>query len=878
MGARFAATHPLRDKLPTTYTRNVRTDRLIALLFSTTLTLTVLLAGCGSGMLPRFDSLPGPVRTIDLAIAAADETTPLSADEWATLESMHDHYLMDFDRLRVEAIAPFVREVRSREESEWIDDMETVARFARKHAAVLARIKALDDRFTSDVSDAFRARAAFVDRVAARRTIHRSVRVIEGLCNGEDRTPTMLDLEPSVRALGLDAAQQAAAEPALAEYRRDLGRAAEQLANAQVALPVSKLAALRSAGVSAESVKELASHAKESDAARDAYNQAATALSAAERAGIRPIARAHTQVDEANRRGLAALVAVLPPESAARLTADDERRRTSNDPYIEGGRFMLDVYARHPLVRSNRATQTRHAVDDARAALNALVRLKIDSERAKLIAADHGEEPADDGTKARTEAEQAKAVAAFKKLRTAAESEIDDGTQAILDKCISTTSDEMRELLAPMLGAGNADRVVRTAGRGIFRSSRERSETPWNSDHSIAEQLLLAPGMSHDDFHRAARAVGAKDDDPLVEQIWDRHQSRVEALLSRQREQMRSLEAKSAEAANRAVEDPSAFERSLGEYLQSLLAADGERRQADDETFHEVAIALGLSEDDGRFLLARAVSASRRASLPWQRFRQPWLLGALWESDADPISSALTINDEVERNAALVLLSAHADRLRSTADEARLAGLEALRDFLLFGVRAKREGRDGSPESFQNAPEVRGIITRVHQAGKARRQSQRDAIASIAAMDPALGERLTAAWLAATFPQFFADGSAWRDASDLAAAGTPQTASDAAAAVLDGGIDRWKIVDQDMIRRLTEWQDARREIPAPSDGTELVTAAAMDPELAALRTLRDENAWRLLRMAASAQGQAPDTRMRNDDAAGAVPRPAAWSP
>jgi hypothetical protein len=52
----------------------------------------------------------------------------------------------------------------------------------------------------------------------------------------------------------------------------------------------------------------------------------------------------------------------------------------------------------------------------------------------------------------------------------------------------------------------------------------------------------------------------------------------------------------------------------------------------------------------------------------------------------------------------------------------------------------------------------------------------------------------------------------------------------------------------------------------------------MDPELAALRTLRDENAWRLLRMAASAQGQAPDTRMRNDDAAGAVPRPAAWSP
>jgi hypothetical protein len=238
----------------------------------------------------------------------------------------------------------------------------------------------------------------------------------------------------------------------------------------------------------------------------------------------------------------------------------------------------------------------------------------------------------------------------------------------------------------------------------------------------------------------------------------------------------------------------------------------------------------------------------------------------------------LVLENEVERNAALVLLTAHADRLRTSADEARRVGLEALRDFLLFGVRAKRDGKDGSPESFRNAPEVRGIVTRVHQAGKARRQSQRDAIASIATMDQALGERLTTSWLNATFPQFFAEGRARRDAADLADAGSPPTASDSATAVLDGGIDRWKIVDQDMIRRLTEWQDARRETPAPSDGAELVTAAATDPELAALRTLRDENAWRLLRMAASAQGQAPDARMRNDDGAGAVPRPATWAP
>jgi len=856
----------------------VRPKWLLALLFSTALAVMVLLAGCGSGANPRFDALPGPLSTLDLAIAAADEAAPLSADEWASLESMHDHYLTDFDRLRVEAIAPLVREVRAREESEWVGDLETLGRFARKHGAVLGRIKALDDRFTADVSEAFHTRAAFVDRVASRRAIDRSARIIQGLSNGDDRTPTMLDLEPSVRALGLDAAERAAVEPALAEYRRDLARAAEQLAAAQVALPASKLAALNSAGVSAEMVKQLAAHANESDAARDAHYQATESLSAAERVGMRPIARAFAQVDEANRRGLASMTAALSPESGARLSGDDERRRTSTDPYIEGGRFMLDVYARHPLVRSGRASLTRNAIEDARAALAALVRLKIQIERARLSAADRGEVHTDDGTSARLDAEQTKAVAAFKKLRATAEREIDDGTQELLDKSIGTTADEMRELLTPMLGAGNADRVVRAAGRGIFRSSRERTEVPWNTDYSIAEQLLLAPGMDHAAFHLAARAVGAKDDDPLVEQIWDRHQARVDALLVRQREQMRALEAKSSEAANRATEDPTGFERSLGDYLQSLLAADGERRQADDETFREVAIAIGLSEDDSRFVLARAVSASRRASLPWQRFRQAWLLGPLWESDADPISAALVIENEVERNAALVLLTAHAERLRTSADEARRVGLEALRDFLLFGVRAKRDGKDGSPESFRNAPEVRGIVTRVHQAGKARRQSQRDAIASIATMDQALGERLTAAWLNATFPQFFAEGRARRDAADLADAGSPPTASDAATAVLDGGIDRWKIVDQDMIRRLTDWQDARRETTAPSDGAELVTAAATDPELAALRTLRDENAWRLLRMAASAQGQAPDARMRNDDGAGAVPRPATWAP
>jgi hypothetical protein len=341
---------------------------------------------------------------------------------------------------------------------------------------------------------------------------------------------------------------------------------------------------------------------------------------------------------------------------------------------------------------------------------------------------------------------------------------------------------------------------------------------------------------------------------------------------------MRALEATSMQAARNAQADAGAFERSLGDYLQSLLAADGERRAADDETFHEVAIAIGVKDDDARFVLARAVGTARRASLPLRRFRQPWLLGALWEADADPISAALDLPEEMPRTASLVVLSAHADGLRIAADDARHAGLEALRDFLLFGARMQRTGNAGSAESFRDAPEVRGIAARVQAAGKARRRAERQAIASIAAMDPELGEHFMLVWERATFPEFFADGRAWRDASDLAAAGIPEIRSDSGAARAAAALERWRMADQDMVRRLSEWQDARTAIAAPASPAELAVAAAQDAELGALRTLRDESAWRLLRQVAVAQGRSPDALMRDDPRMGSLQRPAQWAP
>ena len=72
------------------------------------------------------------------------------------------------------------------------------------------------------------AREAFAQRVADRRSIARSARIVEGVANGSDRTPTLLDLEPLLRELRLGPQERAAVEPALATYRADLARAAYQ--------------------------------------------------------------------------------------------------------------------------------------------------------------------------------------------------------------------------------------------------------------------------------------------------------------------------------------------------------------------------------------------------------------------------------------------------------------------------------------------------------------------------------------------------------------------------------------------------------------------------------------------------------------------------
>ena len=837
----------------------------------------VALPGCGASDEPRFNCLPAPISTVDLAVSAASESAALTDDEWASLESLHDRYLADFDRLRLEVMVPLVREAQAAKDVQ--RDADALARLSRRHATALSRIRAIDDRFTADIADTFRERQAFAQRVADRRSIARSARIVEGVANGSDRTPTLLDLEPLLRELRLDPQVRAAVEPAMATYRADLARAAQQLASAIIDKPAEQLAAWTAAGVGDEHLEELRRQSGEGEEARQAIECATADRRAADLQAGRPVARGYAAVDDANRRGLEALCAALPPEVAERLRNADDRRRMSMDQALEGVRFGIDALAMHPDVRSGKAARTARAIDSVRTALAALTRERIEQARARIASAELGEEAQEQDAKAAREKKCSERLWQLAgELETVTNEEIRDGTLELLKSATTLRPDDMRERLAPVIGAANADRLVSRTARNVFRSERENTDPAWNSDFSIAEQLLLAPGMDHAAFHRAARAIGARDDDPLVEQIWERHQSRAQALETRQREQMRALESIIIESTRRQKEDTAAFERKLGEYLQSLLNADNERRNADDETFREIAIAIDVPDTDARFALARAVAAARRAALPWRRFRQPWLLGSMWQSDFDPVSEAIEIEDEVSRTAALVVLAAHSERLRETAEDARRTTLEGMRDFLLFGLRAQAQGRSGSPAEFADDTEVRGIVTRIEQAARARRESQRNAIAGLASIDPVLGERFDALRAHATFPEFFEDGRAWRMGSELVAGGKPEAASDVGATIMASAFERWRMVDKDVVRLLTEWQDAPHESARPANVAELVALGASDPVLGSLATLRDENSWRLLRIAACAAGQAPDARLRQDERAGALPRPATWSP
>lgn len=867
--------------LPPPYTHRVHPLRALTLVAIAA--LLALAGGCGGRTQPRFDALPGPVRTQDLAAAALAEPAPLALEEWAAVDALHDAYLAEFDALRAESLAPLARDARRPEARANELDLAALRALMARHASAMSRIQLLDESLAARIAERLPARAAFAERIAARRAFERAVRVIEGLADGSRDVRTVIDLEPLVDSLGLDAARRAAVEPQVAAYRRALGAAARSLADAEIGFPAAWSALMSSQGLDPARLGELQRAAEAPEATdddRQAWKSAQEQVEAARLGAGRARGRALQALDRANEAGVEELSAALGPEAGERLRAALVARRTDDPGPLPALRAGLMVLEAHPDVRSGAATGAADATRQARKAWEALVEARIARGRERIEALAEGRPP-DDPARDKPVLELLNPLAdAIGRARAdLAARNPDDPVARILAGDLQLTEDQARALLAPMIGARAADRIVASTPGTLFVEPPAVEEPPWREELSIAEQLLLAPGMDHASFKGAARALGARDDDPLVEQVWERHVGRVQEIEVRQRDQLKAMEKRAMELAGGAQSAPGEFERALSEYLQSLLAADAERLAADDEAMREIAIVIGLDESDARMVLARAVGAARRASLPWRRFRQPWLLGPLWASDYDPVRTALAIPGELERQATLAVLAPHADRLRSTAEAARRAGLETLRDLLVFGLKQQRTaGTARSPEEYRREPEVQAMENRIAGTGRARRDALRAAVDAVEALDPGIAESMRLAWARATFPDFFAEDRAWTDAHAEATAPPRPDRGTAADALLRSAVERWRQGDAAMVERLLAWQDVPREDPFPDSPESLRVLAATDAALGALRSERDESAARLMRAMALADGSAPVAHMRDARFGQAPPRTTTWSP
>jgi hypothetical protein len=167
---------------------------------------------------------------------------------------------------------------------------------------------------------------------------------------------------------------------------------------------------------------------------------------------------------------------------------------------------------------------------------------------------------------------------------------------------------------------------------------------------------------------------------------------------------------------------------------------------------------------------------------------------------------------------------------------------------------------------------------RIADTGRARRAALRAAVETVEALDPGIAESMRLAWARATFPDFFAEDRAWTDASAEATAPPRPDRGTAADAALRSAVERWRQADAAMVERLLAWQDAPRDDPFPDSPESLRVQAATDAVLGALRSARDEEAARLMRAMAIADGAPPTAHMRDARFGRAPPRTTTWSP
>ncbi len=817
----------------------------------------LVLAGCRPPFESRYDALPGPVSTADLVAASLEEPVALTAEEWALTDLVMDSYLGSWSDLSNATIAPLVRDARGDKSNRWLADDSAVNALARRTQSVLGKIRSQDETLFSELAVALPNRTTWVERARTRRSIDRSLKVIAGR---DDKGTGMgfLDLDVEVGALlshpslaDRAVALRATLEPMRAAYRYELSVAAQSLADALLDFPSDRLKAIRQAGVSDQAAEAYVRGAGQSGSPEEHET-----LMAAVRLSQAKLRKAITAIDDLNARTAEAWNASLPADAAETLRSETVFRRVQAEGIQPIMRWYVEVLELLPDVRDGRTPKTAAALKLMRSATDEYAKLTLRVWK----------DPSEGAALAERIAKANDAVqTSLQDARKAAEEELSADTLEKTRSLLGATQVEARGILDQLVGRANASRLLARAPHAMFNPDPPQEDM--DKGKSLALQVLLGPMATRGDLETLAQAFGAGLADPVMDELWQRYNERAEVLTRVQDEALLIQEKLATDRGQEAGNDPAAFEREIASYLRMILAADEERGRLMNDMLGDMAAARGLASDDARVVVARAQLAVARSAVPWRRFQLPWLVGPLWLTQADILAliSSVTPGDPMSQAAVLAVAVDHAPAIQQAALNARMAGFEALRDFVMLMLKLQREGAQTqlSPDEIPTLPASLALARRVRDAATARAEAQ---LALMTALEPVLGPARTAIlrsnYAAQTFPEFFAERPWHTDAQALSDAaadtrpppGSPNARVAAAAA-------RWREQDAELIGRLLRWQRSADAVAPPMRALDLATLSQEDAELAALRVLRDESALRLLRDAALAQGHPPNVRM-----------------
>ncbi|MSR18615.1 MAG: hypothetical protein EXS00_05520 [Phycisphaerales bacterium] len=784
----------------------------------------LLVAGCGGPPSPRFDRLPRPITTEQIAATLLE-----SAPNWPLIDQAHDAYLLAFDELRVRMLAPLALRVLDKADRAWTEDPVQLEQLARAHRSALAAIAALDDSLLAEIGRLASEHSSQVARLADLRVIERSQSVI-----AQHDEAGVINLERLLRDIDVTEDESDRLEPFLIDYRKRLARAAASLADADLRELELRAQAMRGEGLNEAALAAM------TDEGGERQKLAAAIRHRVEEASRRDINAAIDALAELNESAQRTFAAILTPSRANELDTLVGRRCTETRAQSDQSRFMADIAWEMPQVQSPAESPTRQALsrfiaaDVAyRSALMVAQRLERADRKQNQAAAEATPPTALIDARARA---WSKAVAQL--TRTLSQ---EGFAQLTATAVVGDTP--MRARLVPLVGEPAAARLARVSPTGLVTPKREPAQPAAPEGSSISAQFFHRPVLdspTHSmlqllwDVSPQDRAAFAL----LLEEANQRRDSRwavSEIELLRLEDRVREIES-----------DPTQIDLLVGSYIAQLKLAIADDAASDDLLADELAKWRSSATDDHRPAVTRLILAAGRANIPWRRFGQPWIFAPLYALHYDPVAIAMECHgSEPSRAIALQLLSDSEPKWRMAWITATEAGLSALRR--LVGAAANQQEHGGT-EDLSRLREGRSIAAEMAVAAAPLRELSSTFLNDLQAALPAeCGALVQHAAVIASMPEFIDTAPIVLEDIERMRNRAEAAGEVAAGAAIGARQDQYQRAQAAIETRLLQLL-ARGDsglLPASIDDFE--TRRHLNAELDALTVARDEAAMRALR-------------------------------